>query len=71
MFGIGIPELIVILGIALLVVGPKRLPEMARSIGRGVRELQRLTQDFKDEIEDETRKLDQEKERKTHHDPHS
>ena len=71
MFGIGIPELIVILGIALLVVGPKRLPEMARSIGRGVRELQRLTQDFKEEIEDETRKLDQEKERSTHHDPDS
>jgi sec-independent protein translocase protein TatA len=40
---IGAPELIVILVIALLVLGPKKLPEVGRSVGRGMRE-------FKDSI---------------------
>ena len=43
MGGIGVPELIVILVIALIVLGPKRLPEAGRAIGRGMRE-------FKDSI---------------------
>lgn len=38
-FGIGIWELLVLLGVLLLVFGPKKLPEMGRSLGRGVREL--------------------------------
>jgi sec-independent protein translocase protein TatA len=38
-FGIGIWELLVLLGVLLLVFGPKRLPEMGRSLGRSVREL--------------------------------
>lgn len=41
MFNIGPLELIVILVIALLVVGPKRLPEVGRSIGRGLKEFRR------------------------------
>jgi sec-independent protein translocase protein TatA len=36
--GIGWPEIVVILIIALIVFGPKRLPEMGRSLGRGIRE---------------------------------
>ena len=36
--GIGVPELLVILVIALIVLGPKRLPDAGRSIGRGMRE---------------------------------
>ena len=38
-FNIGAPELIIVLVIALIVLGPKKLPEMGKSIGRGMREL--------------------------------
>ena len=34
MFGIGMPELLVILGLALIILGPKKLPEIARGLGR-------------------------------------
>ena len=50
MFGIGPTELLVILGIALLVLGPKRLPELARSLGRGLAEFRRATSDVTDEL---------------------
>jgi len=49
-FGIGPTELLVILGIALLVLGPKRLPELARSLGRGLAEFRRATSDVTDEL---------------------
>ncbi|MFN8222817.1 MAG: twin-arginine translocase TatA/TatE family subunit [Gaiellales bacterium] len=42
-FGIGIPELLILLLVLLLVFGPKRLPEMGRQLGKGMRE-------FKDSI---------------------
>jgi sec-independent protein translocase protein TatA len=45
-------ELIVILGIALLVLGPTRLPEAARSLGRGLRELRQSFQHGSDEDDD-------------------
>ena len=51
MFGIGSTELIVILIIALLVLGPKRLPELARSLGRGLAEFRRATSDITEEID--------------------
>jgi TatA/E family protein of Tat protein translocase len=38
MFGLGIPELLLIFVVALIVFGPKRLPEMGRSLGKGMRE---------------------------------
>jgi sec-independent protein translocase protein TatA len=38
-FGIGLPEILILLLVALLIFGPKRLPEMGRSLGRGMREL--------------------------------
>jgi TatA/E family protein of Tat protein translocase len=45
-FGIGTTELILILVVALLVLGPKKLPEMARSLGRGMAEFRRASNEF-------------------------
>jgi TatA/E family protein of Tat protein translocase len=60
MFGIGATELIVILAIALVVLGPKKLPEIARSLGRGLAEFRRASSDMRREfldVADETRPL--------------
>jgi TatA/E family protein of Tat protein translocase len=46
MFGLGIQELLVILVIALIVVGPKKLPEVAKSLGRGLAEFKRTTDEL-------------------------
>jgi sec-independent protein translocase protein TatA len=69
MFGIGFPELVVILVLALLVLGPQRLPELARALGRGLAELKRATQDLKDEMDAEVRKMDEEIQTRSHDQP--
>jgi len=51
-FGIGTTELLVILAIALVVLGPKRLPELARSLGRGMAEFRRASSDMRREFLD-------------------
>jgi Tat protein translocase TatB subunit len=54
MFGnIGFPELLIILAIALLVFGPKKLPEVSKSLGRAIREFRRTSDEIKDKIEQE------------------
>ncbi len=53
MFDIGLQELIVIFLVALLVFGPKRLPELAKSLGKGLGDLKRAFQDVKDQVETE------------------
>lgn len=54
MFGLGFWEIIVILTIGLLVLGPKQLPKVARTIGRSLGELRRTADDFKREISSAT-----------------
>src|SRR5689334_1298593 len=54
MFGIGMTELIIIMVIALIVIGPQKLPELARSPGKGLAEFKRATEDFKHTIDQET-----------------
>jgi sec-independent protein translocase protein TatA len=54
MFGpLGVPELLFILVLALLLFGPKRLPEIGRTIGKGMAEFRRATNDLKRTIETE------------------
>jgi len=55
MFGIGMPEMILILVVALIVIGPKKLPDLAKSLGKAMGEFKKATRELKDsfEIDDE------------------
>lgn len=59
MFGIGLPEMILILALALIVVGPDKLPDLARSIAKGIMELKKTAEGLKDQISDEGNPLDE------------
>lgn len=56
MFGsLGMPELIVIFVIALIVFGPRKLPELGRSLGRGIAEFKKATTELQSSLEEEIR----------------
>lgn len=55
MFGIGFPEFVLIAIIALVVIGPKRLPDLAKALGRGYAEFRRASDELKRTFEEETR----------------
>ncbi len=52
-FGIGLPEMGLIMIVALLVFGPKKLPEISRSLGGAIRDLQKASKQFEDEFKKE------------------
>ena len=58
MFGIGFPELLLIMAIALIVLGPKRLPDLARALGRGFSEFKRATDELKTTFQEVAQDLD-------------
>ncbi|MBN1272660.1 MAG: TatA/E family twin arginine-targeting protein translocase [Candidatus Aminicenantes bacterium] len=59
MFGnIGFPEILIILVIALIIFGPKKLPEIGKSIGRAMREFRKTSDEIKDRIEEEIQTQD-------------
>lgn len=58
-FGIGLPEMVLILVIALLVFGPKKLPEVGRSLGKAIRGFQEASKEFETEFKQEIDQLEE------------
>jgi sec-independent protein translocase protein TatA len=58
MFGLGLPELIVIFVIALVVFGPKKLPDLGKSIGRAMAEFKKAQQEFQDSVQAEMKEVE-------------
>jgi TatA/E family protein of Tat protein translocase len=59
MFNIGLPELLIIVAIALIVFGPNKLPELAKAFGRAMREFKKATEEVKESFEAETKELEE------------
>lgn len=53
MFGLSFGEIVIIAIVALLLLGPDRLPDAAKTLGKGLREIRRATDDLKDQVEQE------------------
>ena len=60
MFGIGLPEMIIIAVVALIFIGPDKLPVVLRSIGKGLVELKRATSDVRSTVQEEMQKIEDE-----------
>ncbi|ADU63459.1 MAG: Sec-independent protein translocase protein TatB [Pseudodesulfovibrio sp.] len=58
MFGVGGPELLIICVVALIVIGPKKLPDLLRSLGKGMAEFKRVSNDVKSTLDDEVKKAE-------------
>src|SRR6478672_3501311 len=58
-FGIGLPEMALIMVLALLVFGPKKLPEIGRSLGKAIRGFQDASKEFENEFKQEAERLEQ------------
>jgi len=58
MFGIGTTELLVILVVALIVIGPSKLPDVMRTIGKGLAEFRRVSTDVKSTLEAEVQRAE-------------
>jgi sec-independent protein translocase protein TatA len=52
---VGMPELIIIFVIALIIFGPRKLPELGKSLGRSINEFKRASNELKNTLEDEIR----------------
>ncbi|MBD3881113.1 TatA/E family twin arginine-targeting protein translocase [Phormidium tenue FACHB-886] len=57
-FGIGLPEMALIMVLALLVFGPKKLPEIGRSLGKAIRGFQEASKEFENEFKKEAERLE-------------
>ena len=60
MFGLGFSEILFIAVLALILIGPEELPEVARTLGRFLNEIRRGSDSFRDEIRNSGRKLEEE-----------
>lgn len=58
-FGIGLPEMAVIMVLALLIFGPKKLPEIGRSMGKAIRGFQEASSEFESEFKREAEQIQQ------------
>ena len=68
---IGIPEMLFIFVVALLIFGPKKLPELGRSLGKGIAEFRRASAELRGSLEREIESIDQETKTTDHHESHS
>ncbi|MEW5977771.1 MAG: TatA/E family twin arginine-targeting protein translocase [Acidobacteriota bacterium] len=57
---IGVPEMIIILVVALIVFGPRKLPELGRSLGKGLAEFRRASNELRNTLEEEVRAIESE-----------
>jgi sec-independent protein translocase protein TatB len=60
MFGIGLPEMVIIVVVALIFIGPQQLPEVMRTLGRGLVQLKRATNDIRSTVQDEMNQIEKE-----------